>query len=112
MVGHSIIPHRHHSVAVIKSVTDPCPVDHEDRHDAEGGKGHCHAFNNLHFNKTDLSEILQKSERASLQPVITWEIAIGFLIENESNIYSPPKIPDPIPSCMGSISKRGPPVFA
>jgi hypothetical protein len=112
MVGHSVIPHHHHSEIVVKTVTDPCPVDHEDHHNTDEGDGHCHAFNELLFNKTDLFDILKDSKRLSLHAAAISEITKTCLLDNKFYIYFPLKIPGPSVSCFGSVTLRGPPASA
>lgn len=60
-LGHNLVPHHHHSEVVSSPIANECPLDHSDQHgqehpvdpgtDAEKHSTHCHAFNDLVFEK-------------------------------------------------------------
>lgn len=60
-LGHSLVPHHHHSEVVSSPIASECPLDHSDQHgqehdpesgpDTEKHPTHCHAFNELDFEK-------------------------------------------------------------
>jgi hypothetical protein len=59
-LGHSLVPHPHHSV-VDSPLASDCPFEHSDQHrhdqdsdadqDAEENPTHCHAFNDVVFER-------------------------------------------------------------
>ena len=72
-LGHNLIPHHHHCEVVSMPVSSQCPVDHSDHHgdshDADHNTDcntehsgeehpiHCHAFNDVVFDKYTPSDI-------------------------------------------------------
>jgi len=64
-LGHDLVPHHHHSEVFPSPITTNCPFEHSDQHkqnpdsdtdhradsDAETNPIHCHAFNDVVFEK-------------------------------------------------------------
>jgi len=118
-LGHNLIPHHHHS-AVASPLTTDCPFEHGDQHghehdsntDQEAGEHptHCHAFNDVVFEKynvpiktwTSHVQVLMLSSQA-LVPELP-------LVDN-SNIYSLLKLPCRSHIDEGTRALRAPPAF-
>lgn len=122
LLGHNLIPHHHHSEVFHSPITSDCPFEHGDTHahdhdagadhDADEHPKHCHAFNELVF---------QKHSVPVLRPwtgILTAMMVPGQLILNQEEqpgspyIYAVHK-----PICIttvypGSKDLRAPPVFA
>jgi hypothetical protein len=49
LLGHSLVPHHHHTEIVFGTIHKECPVEHNDHQDPESKPLHCHAFNNVDF---------------------------------------------------------------
>ena len=58
-LGHNLVPHHHHSEVFNSPIVTDCPIEHGDQHghdhdsDAEANEHptHCHAFNDVVFEK-------------------------------------------------------------
>jgi hypothetical protein len=61
-LGHNLVPHHHHAEAFLNPIAADCPVEHSNHHscnqDAKGldhhsadHPSHCHAFNDVVFEK-------------------------------------------------------------
>ncbi len=66
-LGHNLVPHHHHTEALLNPIATDCPIEHEDHHscdlDKEGVSHppdehpvHCHAFNDVVFEKHNTKE--------------------------------------------------------
>ena len=118
LLGHSVVPHHHHTENVNLDIKGECPIDHPDRHNEEDHQDnahhpiHCHAFNSLAFVNYSYSEIQQPVRVIPLELVqfsrIGLEKPIHFKIKQVIFL----KIPDKKTKYMGAISMRAPPVSA
>ena len=115
-LGHNLVPHHHHTEVVNVPAGSECPVEHgdhhDDDHDAESHPIHCHAFNDVVFDKYSTSTI---------QPPVR---LIQAVIPAESLTHQDPpamdgsarylslKIPDISLRILGARPLRAPPVFA
>ena len=123
-LGHNLVPHHHHSEVVPVPMSSNCPVDHEDYHrdqngdhhegDSETGHHpfHCHAFNDVVFDKYTPPQIEPCSREVQylINPVSFTNLEPSVTVK--TNRYICLKIPDFTRVCFGAISLRAPPVAA
>lgn len=96
-LGHNLIPHHHHSEQVIVPESTKCPVDHGDT------EKHCHAFNDVVFDKyNSIHTLAIPSIIAAVAPKPAEILSVYFQF----------KIPDKPSDYFGDHSLRGPPVVA
>ncbi len=115
-LGHNLIPHHHHSEQVIVPVSTECPVDHGDTHehqsDADHDPLHCHAFNDVAFDKYNTLQIEEVSTNIQTLTIPT-EVSREAPVPTEIlSFYFQFKIPDKSSECIGTCSLRGPPVVS
>jgi len=120
-LGHNLIPHHHHSEVFHSPVASDCPFEHDDHQgldhessaivDADDHPVHCHAFNDLVFEKYTLSVVKPWSFQlhALLAPGKSLVPEVP-LVEISSQILSL-KLPCNSHTDIGSRALRGPPVF-
>ncbi len=121
-LGHNLVPHHHHSEVVSSPIANECPLDHSDQHgqehpgdpgtDTEKHSTHCHAFNELVF------------EKYNTQTIRPWISGIPSMLipgkpalpeENQKPVlqtYTVLKIPFRPEIYLGSRDLRAPPLFA
>lgn len=115
-LGHNLVPHHHHVEVVNVPVGSQCPVEHENPHcgdhETEGHPIHCHAFNDVVFNKYKVLEVVHHS-RAIISIAATGAAGIpDFPVIDDSFRYSFLKIPDLVVDYFGARSLRAPPQSA
>ena len=115
-LGHNLIPHHHHSEQVSVPVSTECPVDHGDthehQHDADHDPLHCHAFNDVVFDKYNSIQFRDISTHIQTLTIPT-EILLEALVPTEIlSFYFQFKIPDKPSDYFGSRSLRAPPSVA
>lgn len=115
-LGHNLIPHHHHAEQVIVPVATECPVDHGDthehHHDADHDPLHCHAFNDVAFDKYNTLQIEEVSTNIQTLTIPT-EVSREAPVPTEIlSFYFQFKIPDKPSDYFGARSLRGPPVVA
>ena len=115
-LGHNLIPHHHHSEQVIVPVSTQCPVDHgdADEHHQDGDHDplHCHAFNDVVFDKYNSIQFRDLSTHIHALAIPSVIAAVAPLPKEISSIYMQFKIPDKPSDYFGARSLRGPPVVA
>lgn len=115
-LGHNLIPHHHHAEQVMVPVAADCPFDHEDshNHDHEGHDlpMHCHAFNDVAFEKYNSVQIPESNQDISTLFIPVTLQLTPPLARNISTPYIQIKIPDKLLACMGALSLRAPPIVA
>jgi hypothetical protein len=121
-LGHNLVPHQHHSKSFQSPITTDCPFEHWDQHhhdhDAESDHEtedqpvHCHAFNDVVFEKysTPVNKTGKVQLRAMLFPGQTQAPELSILLSSSPfRLIEPPWISHP--SVM-TRALRGPPAFA
>jgi hypothetical protein len=113
-LGHNLVPHHHHSEVVNVPVSSECPVDHgehhDEDHDAESHPIHCHAFNDVVFDKYSTSTI-QPQVRPVLHVIpVDSHTHLDSPARDGSVRYLCIKIPDKSLQTFGARSLRAPPV--
>ena len=115
-LGHNLIPHHHHSEQVIVPVSAECPVDHgdshEQQHDADHDAIHCHAFNDVVFDKYNAIQIRDVSMHIHTLSISSIIAAVAPMPTENLSAYFQFKIPDKPSGYFGDRSLRGPPVLA
>ena len=115
-LGHNLIPHHHHSEQVIVPVSAECPVDHGDtenhQHDADHDPLHCHAFNDVVFDKYNSNQFRDVSTHNHMLSIPSIIAGVAPIPTEILSAYFQFKIPDKPSDYFGSRSLRGPPVVA
>lgn len=130
-LGHNLVPHHHHAEIVNVPVSSACPLDHhlcsEDsvpvcceeqaghegheghEHDSDSHPVHCHAFNDVVFDKYGAPDIQPQTSKI----IILFAAISNNLSDTPDSAipypYSRIKIPDKSITFFGSRSLRGPP---
>ena len=113
-LGHNLIPHHHHAEQVSVPLATECQEDHQDTHnhppDSDHEPLHCHAFNDVVFDKYSSLHI---------QKEYTHILTCGFPsniskkdphFKEASLAYMLFKIPDKPSDYFGARSLRAPPL--
>lgn len=112
-LGHNLIPHHHHSEQVSVPVSSECPVEHEDAHGhspkADHKPLHCHAFNDVVFDKYQSIQIGRLSPHLLSLAIFSSNRMEAPLFMETSSAYAPWKIPDKPAEYYGVHSLRAPP---
>jgi hypothetical protein len=115
-LGHNLIPHHHHSEQVIVPVSAECPVDHGDTHehhsDADHDPLHCHAFNDVVFDKYNSIQIREVSPLILTLAIPSVVLVVAPVPTEILSDYVRLKIPDKPSDYFGSRSLRAPPSVA
>lgn len=111
-LGHNLVPHHHHTEKINVPVTAQCPVEHgdqQDDHEADHHPRHCHAFNDVVFDKYSPQQI-QPRVRMVQSTIVPVPVATPAPAVNAGiPMYVCLKIPDPSSRYFGARSLRAPP---
>lgn len=107
LIGHSIIPHRHHPEL---AVGQKCPLEHNDQRSSGEHSGHCHAFNGLAFFNAGIATVPKIHTSTPL--VIEIQNLELIVPQRVINLHVPLKILDPSVVPDAFLSLRGPPSIA
>jgi len=122
-LGHNLVPHHHHREVILNPLATDCPVEHGDRHcchqDGEAEyphsaphPAHCHAFNDVVFEKHHPQLIKPASRFTLVLAVPHADLVPDSPAHNEFYKYYGLKfLPRAIERC-GSRDLRGPPQIA
>jgi hypothetical protein len=112
-LGHNLIPHHHHSEQVSVPVATECPVDHGDTHEhhqnADHKSLHCHAFNDVVFDKYNSIQIGELNARILMLALRSVSCIPAPKHTEVFSSYIQFKIPDKPSEYFGARSLRGPP---
>lgn len=115
-LGHNLIPHHHHSEQVVVPVASECPVDHGDshehHHDADHKPLHCHAFNDVVFDKYNTLQIGELNALMLMSALPSVSSTLKAIHTEVFSRYILLKIPDKPSDYFGTHSLRGPPTIA
>jgi hypothetical protein len=121
-LGHSLIPHHHHAEQGPTPLFTDCPLDHDDNHhhsdeaDADHQEQappqHCHAFNDLVFQKYNAQQLPKVSRDCLSLFVSQTVLETQALAKDSSSPFIRIKIPDKLLSCKGALALRAPPLLA
>ena len=111
-LGHNLIPHHHHSELIITHPGESCPIEHEDHQTSANQPAHCHAFNQVAFNKVE-SLGMQEDARKFITHTIAFIAADLHKPEASRTLLDIPlKINLPLTSWGGTSAARAPPQFS
>ncbi len=109
LLGHSLVPHHHHTEVLPGTLHKDCPVEHKDHHDSDDNPLHCHAFNNVDFFKVSpVTSGHQPKILVTLMIPVT-QLSIETPPETSSYRYAGMKLPVQSVRYSGAISPRAPP---
>ena len=122
-LGHNLVPHHHHTEALLNPIATDCPIQHEDQHscdqDAEGVNHHsedhpthCHAFNDVVFEKYNTQVVKPLSGRILVMAVFHTDMIPDSLVNNVFYSFNGLKFPLKSIELYGSLGLRGPPQTA
>ena len=121
-LGHNLVPHHHHSEALHNPIVTDCPFDHGDHqeHDydseadteAEEHPVHCHAFNNVLFDKYNLTLNNPGTGQVLAMMVSGQTSALEEMLMLTSSLFPLLKLPAKSLTDLGTRALRGPPAFA
>ncbi len=117
-LGHNLVPHHHHSVVFHSPVATDYPFEHGDQHghdhdtDADGHPVHCHAFNDVVFEK--YSAPLNKPWTGQVRAMmVSGQILIPEApLVVTSSPFTLLSLPCRSHTDIGSRALRAPPAFA
>ena len=117
-LGHNLVPHHHHSEVFHTPISSACPIEHGDTHehdhDADSNEHptHCHAFNDVVFQKYNAPAL--RPNAGTVQSMMV--PGQTKLLEEEqhasTHIFAFLKLPCKKAIYLGSRDLRAPPVFA
>jgi hypothetical protein len=110
-LAHSLVPHHHHSEVIATHTGDSCPIDHEDHHEPGDHPAHCHAFNELAFNKVDYSGLLKYVKKIREYSGAFTPAPSILSAASAASLTVPIKIPLPEKESGGPVSARAPPTL-
>ena len=116
-LGHNLVPHHHHSELYHSPLTTDCPFEHgetqknEHNHDSEEHPTHCHAFNDVVFEKYSVP-LLRPWAGSSLALIVPGQSKLPEV----KQAYTPYtfialKLPCKTAAYLGSRNLRAPPVL-
>jgi len=117
-LGHNLVPHHHHSEVYNSPIATDCPFEHGDQHDhdsyadATEHPTHCHAFNDVVFEK--FNSLYNQAWNGQVQSLLVPGQALVPevpLVEVSSPIISL-KLPCSSHTDIGTRALRAPPAVA
>jgi len=116
-LGHNLVPHHHHSEIYLSPIATDCPFEHgetqkhEHNHDADEHPTHCHAFNDVVFEKYSVPVL--RPWTGSLQAMIVPQQSKLPEVEqgHSPNTFIVLKLPCKNAVYLGSRDLRAPPVL-
>ncbi len=124
-LGHNLVPHHHHSEALANPISSDCPIQHEDHHGCDQDKHqegeedhaddhpiHCHAFNDVVFEKFDTREVKPLIGYLSDLTVSHADLLPDPLACKDFYFFDGLKIPPKTIELCGTRDLRGPPKAA
>jgi len=118
-LGHNLVPHHHHSEVFNSPIATNCPVEHGDQHghdhdsDAEANEHptHCHAFNDVVFEKYNTPVRNPWGSQVHSMLVSGQTIVPELPLDLVSSQYIILKLLCSSHTDIGTRSLRGPPAF-
>jgi len=116
-LGHNLVPHHHHSEIYLSPITTDCPFEHGDtqehehNHDADEHPTHCHAFNDVVFEKYSVP-VLRPWAGSLLALIVPGQPRLPEVDPAHSpNTFVVLKLPCKTAAYLGSRDLRAPPVL-
>ena len=122
-LGHNLVPHHHHTEALLNPIANDCPIQHEDHHscdqEAEGEDHHsedhpthCHAFNDVVFEKHNTQVIKSLPWHNLDMAVFHTDLIPDPSVNSDCYSFNVLKFPLKSIELYGSRGLRGPPQAA
>lgn len=115
-MAHNMVPHHHHDGEFHADEKECCEHEHAEYPGAEDQQedkhsGHCHAFNNLDFEKN--TTLKAKSSTKQLKSLVLTGSIYHFCFTGNTDLVSPIYKPPCLePEDPGSLALRGPPLLS
>lgn len=120
-LGHNLVPHQHHSESLQSPLTTDCPYEHGDQHghDHDGDADtndeehpvHCHAFNDIVFEKYQV-HLNKPGSSQVLAMVVPGQILVPDVpTVLTSSPFKQLKLPCRSHTDLGTRALRGPPAL-
>lgn len=120
-LGHNLVPHHHHAEAFLNPIATDCPVEHSDHHscDQEAEENdphsndhptHCHAFNDVVFEKYSTQHIKPLSGQIHLMTLAQTDLLTDPPVIRSFYFFNGLKFPLSTIERYGSHKLRGPPL--
>lgn len=116
-LGHNLVPHHHHSEIYHSPLTTECPLEHDEtqnhehNHDSKEHPTHCHAFNDVVFEKYSVP-ILRPWAGTQLALIVPGQPSLPEVEPgHSSNTFVVLKLPCKTAAYLGSGGLRAPPVL-
>jgi len=120
-LGHNLVPHHHHSEVLNNPISTDCPIEHGDRQghnhesdadvDADEHPIHCHAFNDVVFEKYTSSVVKPWSSQVQIMLVFGQKNVPEAPLDLAASQYIILKLPCSSHTHIGTRALRGPPAF-
>ena len=115
-LGHNLVPHHHHAEVYHSPVASDCPFEHEDPHDhdhdGDEHPTHCHAFNDVVFEKYT-TPVVRPWTGILQTMMIPGQVQLPVEDQDQSPIkYVALKLPCKSAIHLGSRDLRAPPLLA
>jgi len=122
-LGHNLVPHHHHTEAFLNPISTDCPIQHEDHHSFDQGTesdkqhsedhpAHCHAFNDVVFEKYHIQALKPVPGHALVMTVSHTDLVPDTPAKHEFYRHNGLKFPLKSIELYGSRDLRGPPSAA
>jgi hypothetical protein len=120
-LGHNLIPHHHHAEVISAPVSASCPIEHhacaedsehsDQKHDADEHPVHCHAFNDVVFDKFGAPSVQPHVLKINTLFADICRTHLETIDSRIPSFYLEIKIPDKSIGYFGARSLRAPPAF-
>lgn len=111
-LGHNLVPHHHHSELIMTHPGESCPIEHEDHQTSADQPAHCHAFNEVAFNKVESSGIQEDTRRIITHAIAFISADLHITEASKTLLDIPLKSTLPLTSWGGTSAARAPPQFS
>ena len=117
-LGHNLVPHHHHSEVYNSPIAAHCPFEHGDQHDHDSDSDasehptHCHAFNDVVFEK--YNSLYNRAWSGQVQSIIvpSQTLVPEALFPLLSGQFVSLKLPCSSHTAFGTRALRAPPAVA
>lgn len=121
-LGHNLVPHHHHSEVFHSPIATDCPFEHGEHQDHERDSDadsdsekhpiHCHAFNDVVFEKYSAPVIKSWTSLTQVALVSSQTIVPGVPVVITSNQLTFLRLPCSSHTDIGTRALRAPPSFS
>ena len=118
-LGHNLVPHHHHSEVFNNPIASDCPSEHRDHHGldhdsnaaANEHPAHCHAFNDIVFEKYNSPVVKSWGSQVQIMLASSQTIVPELPLDLVTSQYINLKLPCSSHTDIGTRALRGPPAF-